>query len=201
MVGHLGRGQSMVEGEPDGFPLLYFGSRDNLLRIIALDREEPTQLWALDAAAVPGIWNNDWDGNPVIVDGVMLEGGENGWFFAVELNRTLGDDGLVTVEPEILVQQPGYTDELRALVGNNVSIESSVAVFEDRAYFANSGGRVVGLDISDLESGEAPVVFDYWTGDDVAVYLADPEFDVTKVEQIVGKLPTPLPRLPKKRQR
>ena len=47
----------------DGFPLLYTGSRDNKLRAIALDREPVEELWALDASAVAGRWNNDWDGN------------------------------------------------------------------------------------------------------------------------------------------
>ena len=153
--------------DPDGFPLLYTGSRDNLLRVIALDRDTPTELWSLDAAAVPGIWNNDWDGNPAIVDDILYEGGENGWFFVIRLNRAVGSDGLVGVDPEILVEMPGYTDDLRALVGNNVSIESSVAISGERAYFANSGGRVVGVDISQAGSGQAPVVFDYWVGDDV----------------------------------
>lgn len=155
-----------VSLDPDGFPLLYTGSRDNKLRVIALDRERPTELWSLDAAVVNGIWNNDWDGNPVIIDDIMYEGGENSWFFAVELNRDHDDAGLVTVNPEVLVAIPGYDDELRGRVGNNVSIESSVAVFEQRAYFVNSGGRVVGLDVSNVREGEAPIVFDYWVGDD-----------------------------------
>jgi outer membrane protein assembly factor BamB len=157
--------------DPDGYPLLYFGSRDNRLRIVALDRAEPVELWALEATAVDGIWNDDWDGNPVIVDDVMYEGGENSWFFAIKLNRSLGSDGLVTVEPEILLQVPGWTEELLDSVGSNVSIESSVMVHGETAYFANSGGRVAGLDISDIESGAAPVVFDYWVGDDTDATL------------------------------
>ncbi len=98
--------------DPDGYPLLYFGSRDNRLRIVALDRPEPVELWGLEATAVDGMWNDDWDGNPVIVDDVMYEGGENSWFFAVKLNRSIGSDGLVAVEPEILFQTPGWTQEL-----------------------------------------------------------------------------------------
>ena len=163
-VGDIIKGS--VSLDPDGYPLLYTGSRDNKLRVIALDRDQPEELWSLDAAAVPGIWNDDWDGNPVIVDDILYEGGENGWFFAIRLNRDYDDAGSVAVDPEILVQIPGYDDELRALVGNNVSIEASVAVFDQRVYFTNSGGRVVGLDVSDVSSGEAPIVFDYWVGDD-----------------------------------
>jgi len=153
--------------DPDGFPLLYFGSRDNKVRVVALDREVPTLLWSMDANEVNGIWNNDWDSNPVIVDDIMYEGGENGWFFAVELNRSYGSDGLVTVDPEKVFQMPGYNDELISKSGRNVSIESSVAVFEQRVYFTNSGGRVVGVDVSDVRDGVAPVVFDFYAGGDI----------------------------------
>jgi outer membrane protein assembly factor BamB len=160
--------------DPDGYPLLYFGSRDNKLRILALDREEPTLLWSMDASEVNGIWNDDWDSNPAIVDDVMYEGGENGWFFAIELNRGYDAEGKVVVEPEKLVQMPGYNDELLSISGRNVSIESSVLVFDRRVYFSNSGGRIVGLDVSDVLEGEAPTVFDYYAGGDIdATMVAD----------------------------
>ncbi len=153
--------------DPDGYPLLYFGSRDNKLRILALDREAPELLWSLDSSEVPGIWNNDWDSNPVIVDDIMYEGGENGWFFAIGLNRDHLASGSVTVAPEILFMMPGYDDELLSKSGRNVSIEMSVAVFDQRVYFANSGGRIVGLDVSRVRQGVAPVVFDYYAGGDI----------------------------------
>ncbi len=154
--------------DPDGDPLLYFGSRDNKLRVVALDRPRPTELWALTASFVPGIWNNDWDGNPTVIDDVLYSGGENGYFFAVRLNRDYDESGLVHVDPEMLVAIRGWTDELLHSVGDeNASIENSVAIFEERAYFANSAGRVVGLDISHIEEGRAPKVFDFWAGDDV----------------------------------
>ena len=38
--------------DPDGFPLLYTGSRDNYYRVIAFDRDEPTELWALHASCL-----------------------------------------------------------------------------------------------------------------------------------------------------
>lgn len=165
-----------VTVDPDGFPLLYTGSRDNKLRIIALDREPVEELWSLDARAVPGIWNDDWDGNPVVVDDMLYEGGENGWFFAIRLHRGYGD-GRVTVEPEIVWQMPGWTDELRREIGSNVSIESSVAMYGRTVFFANSGGRVVGIDMDLVESGaEDPVVFDFWAGDDIdATIVIDEE--------------------------
>jgi outer membrane protein assembly factor BamB len=153
--------------DPDGYPLLYFGSRDNKLRIVALDRDEPTLLWSIDATEVSGIWNDDWDSNPVIVDDIMYEGGENGWFFGVVLNRGFDTDGQVTIDPDVVLAMPGYNDELLSNSGRNVSIESSVAVYEQRVYFTNSGGRVVGVDVSRIREGEAPIVFDYYTGGDI----------------------------------
>jgi outer membrane protein assembly factor BamB len=168
-VGDIIKGS--VTLDPDGYPLLYFGSRDNRLRIVGLDRDEPTELWSLDATAVDGIWNDDWDGNPVIVDDVMYEGGENGWFFAIKLNRAMGADGLVTVDPEILFQTRGWNDELLGLVGRNVSIESSVMVNEQVAYIANSGGRVVGFDVTEVLAGTVSESFDFWVGDDTDATL------------------------------
>ena len=156
-----------VSLDPDGFPLLYTGSRDNKLRIIALDRDEPQELWSIDAYDVEGTWNDDWDSNPLIIDDVMYVGGENSWFFAYELNRGYDASGQVTVEPRRLVAMPGYDAALRERAGPNLSIENSVAAYEERVYFANSVGRVVGLDVSNIREGEAPVVFDYWAGGDI----------------------------------
>lgn len=150
--------------DPDGYPLLYVGSRDGRFRILALDREPVAEIWSMHAADVAGIWNDDWDSNPVVVDDVLYVGGENGWFFAVELHRSL--DGEVGVGPEILFRMPGWTDELVRTVGRNVSVESSVAVFGRTVYVTNSGGRVFGVDMDRAVAGEDPVVFDFWTGDD-----------------------------------
>ena len=173
-TGDLIKGSVTID--PDGFPLLYFGSRDNKFRILALDREEPTEIWSLDAYAVDGIWNDDWDANPLIVDDIMYQGGENGWFFIYKLNRSIGSDGLVSVDPELLFSMRGYDDELISNSGTNVSIESSAVMSEGRVYFANSGGRVLGLDVSNVASGEAPVVFDYYAGGDIdATIVVDAE--------------------------
>lgn len=184
--------------DPDGFSLLYFGSRDNKLRIVALDRETPTELWSLDADAVDGIWNDDWDGNPVVVDDILYEGGENGWFFAIKLNRGLDAGGLVSVNPEIVFSTPAWNSDLLSRVGRNVSIESSVMVHDQVVYLANSGGRVVGFDVSDVANGNAPVAFDYWVGDDTdatlvsdadgAIYVAVEEERRNDRSQELGQL-------------
>jgi len=162
--------------DPDGFPLLYAGSRHPNYRIIALDGDTPTEVWSLPASSVAGIWNNDWDSNGVIVDDMLLIGGENSWWFAVKLNRAYDADGRVTVAPEIVASVPAFTPELRAAVGNQQSIESSTAVFGDTAYFGNGAGRIVGIGLAALPGGEAEVVFDFWVGDDVdATIVIDAE--------------------------
>ena len=94
-------------------------------------------------------------------------GGENSYWFAVELNRDYDAAGQVTVDPEIVTAIPAFTHELRAAVGSQQSIESSTAVYGNVAYFGNAAGRVVGLDISALPEAEAEIVFDFWVGDDV----------------------------------
>ncbi len=153
--------------DPDGYPLLYFGSRDNKLRIISLEGTTPKELWAFDADELGGIWNNDWDSNPVIINDILFEGGENGWFYAIKLNRNINEYNNVEVNPVMIFSMPSYNKELIDIVGRNVSIENSLSFFDNRVYFANSGGRVLGLDISNIENGVAPIVFDYWVGDDV----------------------------------
>ena len=152
--------------DPDGFPLLYTGSRDPRFRIVALDGDEPREVWSLHAKSVEGIWNDDWDSNPVIVDDMMYEGGENSWWFAVKLNRGYDADGNVTVDPQVVYQIPTWTDELTEIFGRQHSVENSTAVFEQRAYFSTSAGRVVGVDLSDIESGNGEIFFDFWNGDD-----------------------------------
>jgi outer membrane protein assembly factor BamB len=160
-----------VTSDPDGFPLLYSGSRDNLFRVMALDRPAVTQLWALDAASAPQpLWNNDWDGSALVIDDYLLEGGENSWFYVVKLNRGYSDDGLVTVDPVVRIMIPGFDDQLLADLGTTeVSIENSVAFRDGIVYFANSGGLVQGWDISKVLKGGKRYsrVFRYWVGEDV----------------------------------
>jgi hypothetical protein len=169
-TGDLAKGSATTD--PDGrFPLYYGGSRDNLLRVIALDREEPTVLWELDAVtSVPEVlWNDDWDGAPLVVGDILLEGGENGWLYVIRLGRGFDERGQVTVSPEVLATIPSYDDELLAAVGDeDNSIESSVAFRDGVVYVANSAGLVQGWDITPLleGGGDAEQVFRFWTGDD-----------------------------------
>ncbi len=163
--------------DPDGYPIFYIGSRDGQLRALALDREPVEELWSLSPHP-QRVWNDDWDGSPAILDDVLYVGGEDSWFRAVRLHRDYDDDGRVTVDPEVLVELPGFTDELFAQIGDrNVSIENSVAidVARDRLAFANSGGRVVVLRLSELAAGRAEILLDVWLGDDIdASIVIDP---------------------------
>ena len=159
--------------DPDGYPLLYTGSRDNFYRVIAFDGEEPRELWALNATDVsPTKWNNDWDGAGLVIDDYLFVGGENSQFHIVKLNRAYDADGRVTVDPVLVFNTPGWDDELLQVVDGNVSIENSVAISGDVVYFANSGGLIQGWDIAGLDEGIEPTrVFRYWAGDDIDASL------------------------------
>ena len=154
--------------DPDGFPLVYTGSRDNFFHIAAIDGNEPRELWRLSSTTdEPTLWNNDWDSSAMVVGGYLFVGGENSRFYAVELNRSYDRDGMVTVDPEVVFSTEGWDAELLADVGNQVSIENSVAVSGTVVYFTNSGGLVQGWDVAGLSAGRQPErVFRYWTGDD-----------------------------------
>jgi hypothetical protein len=170
VTGDLAKGSAT--SDPDGYPLYYGGSRDNFLRVIALDRTEPTVLWSFDSNTQPGkLWNDDWDGAPLIIGDYMLEGSENSWFYVIKLNRRYDANRLVQVRPEIRARIPGFDDRLLGdLSDDDVSIETSVAFDAKRgvAYFANSGGLVQGWDIKDVLSGgkRHRQVFRFWDGDE-----------------------------------
>lgn len=83
VTGDLAKGSATSDG--DGYPLYYAGSRDNLLRVVALDRPQPTVLWAVDARTSVRApkWNDDWDGAPLQVGDYLLAGGENSYFYSM----------------------------------------------------------------------------------------------------------------------
>jgi len=168
-----------VTVDPDGYPLVYVGSRDDNLRVLAIDRPAPTELWRLHAnAAGPILWNNDWDGSPLVLDDHLIEGGENSRLHIVKLNREYDAAGQVTVRPELAFSAPGWDAELLEALGDTeVSIEGSVALSGSTLYFANSGGLVQGWDISGLGDGREPTrTFRFWTGDDTdATVVVDDE--------------------------
>jgi len=178
ILGNFGMGdiiKGSVTRDPDGLPLLYSGSRADF-HILATDRPDgkPADLWSMTASDVsPTKWNNDWDSSPLIIDDYLFEGGENGQWYVIKLNRGKGPDGLVTVDPHIVFHAPAWDDQLLAdLAGsgarvNDVSIENSLAISGNHVYFSNSGGLLQGWDISGVKAGKAPIRdFRFWTGDD-----------------------------------
>src|SRR5439155_13357336 len=118
VTGDLIKGSVTVD--PDGFPLLYTGSRDDNYRVLALDRPELTELWKLNAYDVsPTKWNNDWDGSGLVVGDYLFEGGENSQFHIVKLNRSTDAAGNVSVAPKLVFHAPGWDDQLLRDIGGD----------------------------------------------------------------------------------
>lgn len=156
--------------DPDGFPLIYTGSRDDHFHVVALDRDEPEALWKIEPEEVRStLWNNDWDSSALVIDDYLFIGGENSRFYIVKLNRSFDENGRVQVNPQEVFSTPSWDSDLLDDIGDSeVSIENSVAISDNTVYFANSGGLVQGWDIEGLERGVQPTQeFRYWVGDDV----------------------------------
>ncbi|HYT29626.1 MAG TPA: hypothetical protein VEN82_02520, partial [Actinomycetota bacterium] len=155
VTGDLAKGSATSDSQ--GYPLYYGGSRDNLLRVVALDRATPTVLWSYDSRSNPHlVWNDDWDAAPLEVGDYLMEGSENSWFYIWKLNRRYDANGLVQVAPQLMMEVPGYDSQLFASIHDqDVSIENSVAYDAARGvvYFANSGGLVQGWDVRDVLAG------------------------------------------------
>ena len=166
--------------DPDGFPLVYSGSRDDLMRVIAFDRAGQAEvLWTLDSESVaPNLWNDDWDSSPIILDDYMIVGSESSRFWVIKLNRSYDAAGQVQVNPEVVFTEPVWDQEVLAANGDeHASVESSVAVYENTAYFGTSAGLIWGYDISGLDEGKQPhAVFRFYTaGDNDATPIVDDE--------------------------
>ena len=156
--------------DPDGSPLVYSGSRDNLLRVIAFDRPGQAEvLWTLDADAVqPTLWNDDWDSSPVIIGDHMIVGSESSRFWVIKLHKSTDAAGLVQVAPEVVFTTEAWDQEALAINGDDTaSVESSVAIHGDTAYFGTSAGLIWGYDLGGLAAGETPTAdFRFFTGGD-----------------------------------
>ncbi|MEO1688350.1 MAG: PQQ-binding-like beta-propeller repeat protein, partial [Pseudomonadota bacterium] len=164
-----------VSLDPSGAPLLFVGSRDNFLRILRLDADRAVELWRLAGATADGVWNNDWDGSPLVLGDHLFAGGENSWFHAVALNRGRDADGRASVRPEIVSRIPGFTPALFAAVGDRMaSIESSPMALGGAVWFVNSAGLVQGYDMGRLIAGagrQAALVLEHFAGDDADATL------------------------------
>ena len=168
--GDLAKGNVTVD--PDGYPLIYAGSRDNYLRVIAFDGDAARELWKINGRTEDRKHNDDWDAAPLVLNDHLIEGGENGWFHGIKLNRAYAADGTVTVDPALAFREQGWDQQLIDDLGtkdpNRVSLEASVSVSGDTAWLNSSGGLVQGWDLSSLRTGSGNVTrtFRFWTGDD-----------------------------------
>ena len=161
-----------VTVDPDGFPLIYEGSRDNHFRVIAFDGAAPRELYSIDAHTPDRVHNDDWDAAALIVNDYLVEGSENSWFYGLKLNRGYATDGTVTVDPQEAFRVQGWDTQLFHDLGSKdprrVSLEASVSISGDTAWLNNSGGLLQGWDLSSLRTGVGTVTrtFRFWTGDD-----------------------------------
>jgi outer membrane protein assembly factor BamB len=169
VTGDLVKGSLSLD--PDGYPLVYSGSRDGYFRILSYDRGKATELWKLNGRTVsPRYHDDDWDSAGLILDDYLFQNSENGNFHIIKLNRGYDGGGKVTVNPKLLYHIPSWDAELQRAPGapHDYSVENSVAIYKNVAYFANSSGLVQGWDLSELKAGKKPTrVFRFWTGDDV----------------------------------
>ena len=170
LTGDLAKGNVTID--PDGYPLLYEGSRDNKFRIISFDGPVAKELWSIEGRTADRMHNDDWDAAALIINDYLLEGGENSWFHVAKINRAYAADGTVTVSPSMVARVEGWDPQLIHDLGykdpKRVSLESSVVMSGDIAYLNNSGGLVQGWDLSSLRTGIGTIkrVFRFWTGDD-----------------------------------
>jgi outer membrane protein assembly factor BamB len=157
--------------DPDGLPLVYSGSRDNYLRIIAIDRPGAAEvLWKLDSESVkPTLWNDDWDSSPLVFGDYLVEGSESSRFWVIKLNKHRDAAGLVQVDPKVVFTTEAWDEDALAQDGDlDASVESSVAVYKDTVYFGTSAGLVLGYDLSGIQQGAKPKkVFRFFSGGDI----------------------------------
>jgi len=182
--------------DPDGYPLVYSGSRDDLLRVIAFDRAGAAEvLWTLDSESVPpNLWNDDWDSSPLVLGDYLIEGSESSRFWVIKLNRSYDRaTGLVQVAPEVVFTTPVWDQEVLAANGDeHASVESSIAVHGDTAYFGTSAGLIWGYDLSPLRDGGAPrQVFRFYTAGDND---PSPVIDDEGMLYVAGEFDRDLPR-------
>jgi outer membrane protein assembly factor BamB len=170
--------KGMVSVDPDGYPIIYQGSRDNKFRAIAIDGSKARELWHINArTSSERLWNDDWDAAALVLNGHLIQTSENSRLYVAQLNRSYKRDGSVTMNPRVVWSAPGWDQQLlRDLGDQRVSIESSPTVVGDVVYFVNSGGLLQGWDISSLRTGigSPKRVLRFWTGDDTdATVVAD----------------------------
>jgi outer membrane protein assembly factor BamB len=158
--------------DPDGLPLVYSGSRDNYLRVIAIDRPGAAEtLYKLDSESIkPTLWNDDWDSSPLVFGDYLVEGSESSRFWVIKLNKRIDKaTGLVEVDPKVVFSTEAWDQDALDQDGDvDASVESSVAVYGNTVYFGTSAGLVLGYDLTGVDQGTRPKkVFRFFSGGDI----------------------------------
>ena len=93
------------------------------------------------------MWNNDWDGAPLVIDDYLFEGGENSQFHIVKLNRGVrarrqGDGHPAARLPRARLGSASCCNDIG---DNDVSIENSVAIVGQHGVLRELGRARAGM--------------------------------------------------------
>lgn len=181
--------------DPQGRPVLYVGQSiqqtnpggKNVAYVFAyslITNEEIARFGGYDYFGDRS-WQG-YDGSPLISDDNLIYGGENGVLYTVKLNTSFDSEtGNLSLAPERLVKYSyngsGYSAK-DAANSRWLGIESSIAGFENYAYFTDNGGRLQCVDLNKMqlvfvqdvgEDADASVVIDeYAAKDTICLYTA-----------------------------
>jgi hypothetical protein len=120
-------------------------------------------------------------------------GSESSRFWVIKLNRSYDAAGLVQVNPQVVFTTPAWDQEVLSANGDDhASVESSVAVHGNTAYFGTSAGLIWGYDLSPLRTGGLPTAtFRFYTAGDND---PTPVIDDEGMLYIAGEFDRDLPR-------
>lgn len=144
--------------DPEGFPLIYAGGDNGQLKVLATDRAGVmTDLWSFDLTAQSnGVWANTWTAAPLVIGDLLVAGANNGRLYIFQLHRTRKAEGLVSVSPELLVDEPMWDEQQLAVLGDRrVPIEYGPSLSGTTLWVGNGGGMVSAWDLSTVGSSRS----------------------------------------------
>ena len=137
------------------------GRATTYFRVIAIDRpaSRPSCGSCTTATSVPVMWNDDWDSSPLVIGDYLIEGEREQPVRGGQAQPRQGTrrQGAPST-PKVVWHTPSWDDELLAALASAsqskaMSVESSPTISGDVVYFTNSGGLVLGWDLSPLGEG------------------------------------------------
>lgn len=154
-VGFTIKGTPCVD--PRGYPILYVGQGDNN----GADRKVGFRIFSLIDYAMlyyqngldPRAYRTSWgacDSSPIVnaESDTLIYPSENGLIYTLKLNTVYNPaTGAVTINPENVV----YRYLVDGVSGEDVGIESSIAVYDHYGYFTDYTGNLICLDLNTLQ--------------------------------------------------